>query len=107
MTPRATFADRLALARRLIARRSDRPPTHLADQLAAAGSEARVLHDRIGAALPLLEPGWNWRQRIEVAPSDDIRAYVLAAVIDCTTMCVHLRRGGPRPAFVSLPLRRI
>ena len=47
--PRATFPDRLALARRLVARGAARPPVHLADQLEAAGSEARVLHDRTGA----------------------------------------------------------
>jgi len=107
MTSQATFADRLSLARRLIARGAARQPVPLADQLAAAGSEARVLHDRIGAALPILQPDRDWRQRIEVAPSDDVRAYILAAVLDCVNVCVHLRRGGPRPAFVQLPLRRI
>jgi hypothetical protein len=105
--PRASFADRLALARRLIARGAARPPVHLADQLAAAGSDARLLHDCIGAALPILEPGRNWRQRIEADPSDDVRAYILAATLDCTTVCVHLRRGGPQPVFVQLPLRRV
>ena len=107
MTARYPFSDRLALARRLVARRSARPPVHLADQLEAAGSEARVLHDRIGATLPVLEPERNWQYRVEADPSDGVKALILAAVLDCTTMCVHLRRGGPRPAFVQLPLRRI
>jgi hypothetical protein len=83
------------------------PAGHVADQLAAAGSEARILHDRIGATLPIMQPDRNWRQRIEADPSDHVRAYILAATLDCTTVCVHLRRGGPRPAFVQLPLRRV
>lgn len=103
---RHSFADRLALARRLIAHGAARQPIHVADQLEAAGSEARVLHDHIGAALPILEPSRTWRQRIDADPSDDVRAYILAATLDCTTVCIHLRRGGPRPAFVQLPLRR-
>jgi hypothetical protein len=66
-----------------------------------------MLHDRIGAALPILQPDRHWRQRIEVTPSDNVRAHILAAVLDCLDVCVHLRRGGPQPAFVQLPLRRI
>ena len=107
MTARYPFSDRLALARRLVARRSARPPVHLADQLEAAGSEARVLHDCIGATLPVLEPERNWRHRVEADPTDNVKAYLLATVLDCTTVCVHLRRGGPRPAFVQLALRRV
>ena len=103
---RATFADRLALARRLIARRTA-PSVHLADQLVAAGSEARALHARIGAALPILRPDRGWQPRLEVDATDEIKALILAAVLDCVNVCVHLRRGGPRPAFVQLPLRRI
>jgi hypothetical protein len=57
--------------------------------------------------LPILQPDRRWRQRVDVAPSDDVKALLLAAVFDCTTICVHLRRGGPQPAFVRLPLRRI
>ena len=107
MTGRASFADRLALARRLLARGASRPPVHLADQLAAAGSEARALHDRIGAALPIMQPGRQWYHRTEPRPSTGARAYLLAAVLDCTIVCVHIRRGGPRPAFVQLALRRV
>lgn len=103
----APFTDRLALARRLIARGAARLPVHITDQFAAAGSEARMLHDHIGAVLPILEPDRTWRQRIDTDPSDDVRAYILAATLDCTTVCVHIRRGGPRPAFVQLPLRRV
>ena len=106
MTGRASFADRLNVARKLIARRSV-PPVHLTDQLEAAGTEARALHDRLGAALPILQPDRQWYGRVEVAPSDEVKALLLAAILDCTTMCIHLRRGGPRPAFVQLPLRRV
>ena len=102
-----TFADRLAQARALVARGAQPLPGHLADQLGAAGAEAGALHDRIGAALPILDPRRGWRRREEAAPSDETRAYLLAALFGCAAVCVHLRRGGPRPAFVRLPLRRI
>lgn len=105
--PRATFADRLALARRLIARRSPSPAVHLADQLGAASAETRVLHDRIGEVLPIMAPDREWRQRIDADPSADVQAHVLAAVIGCTIVCVHIRRGGPRPTIVRLALCRV
>jgi hypothetical protein len=57
--------------------------------------------------LPILQPDRTWHQRIDADPSDTVRAYLLAATLDCTTVCIHLRRGGPRPAFVQLPLRRV
>jgi hypothetical protein len=103
----ASFAAHLELARRLIARGPAPLPNHVTDQLDAAGAEARTLHDRIGAALPVLQPDRAWYQRIDSSPSDDVRAYILAATLDCTTVCTHLRRGGPQPAFVQLPLRRV
>jgi hypothetical protein len=105
--PRYSFADRLALARRMIARGARPASVHLADQLQAAGREARQVHDQIGAALPLIAPDRTWRQRVDADPSDTLRAYLLAAVLDCTTVCIHIRRGGPRPAFVQLPTRRV
>jgi hypothetical protein len=40
-------------------------------------------------------------------PSDETRAYLLAAVLGCTTVCIHIRRGGPQPAYCRLPLRRV
>ena len=67
MTGRVSFADRLALARRLLARGAAAMPTHLADQLEAAGKDARVLHDRLVAALPILQPDRQWYGRVEVA----------------------------------------
>lgn len=105
---RRPFADRLALARRLIARGASRPPSHLADQLAAANAEARALHDRIGATLPVVAPDRAWYHRTDSEPSDEVRAYLLAYVLGCTgALCIHLRRGGPRPAFCRLPPRRV
>jgi len=106
MSRRHDFATRLALARRLIARGAAPAPVHLADQLDAAGAETRVLHDRIGAVLPVVVPDRAWYQRVNAAPSDDVRAYLLAALLGCTITCVHLRRGGPQPAICRLPLRR-
>jgi hypothetical protein len=107
MKRRHSFATRLELAHALIARGAAPAPVHLADQLDAAGAEARRQHDRLGAVLPLLEPDRHWRQRIDSSPSDAVRAHLLAAVLDCVNVCVHLRRSGPQPAFCQLPLRRI
>ena len=103
----APFADRLAQARALIARGVAPLPGHVADQMGAAGAEAGVLHDGIATVLPILDPHRGWRRLTDAAPSDDTRAYLLAALLDCASVCPHVRRGGPRPAFVRLPLRRI
>jgi hypothetical protein len=107
MTRRDPFATRLTLARAVIARGAAPAPVHLADQLAAAGHEARALHDLIGSALPILQPDRAWHQRIDTSPSEAVRAYILAAMLDCTTVCCHLKRGGPQPAFDLLALRRV
>src|SRR5215203_5038158 len=82
-------------------------PVHLADQLAAASTDARRWHDRLGVVLPAVDPGRRWYHRAAGAPSDDVRAYLLAALLGCVTVCLHLRRGGPRPAVARLPLRRV
>jgi hypothetical protein len=102
-----SFTARLELARRLLARGTPGMPGHVADQLAAASADTRELHDRIGLLLPLLEPGRTWRQRMDASPSDDTRTYLLAALLGCTAVCSHLKRGGPQPAFARLPLRRV
>jgi hypothetical protein len=105
--PPSPFTDRLALARRLVAKSAPTAPIHIADQLGAADREVRQLHDRLAAVLPMLEPARQWRQRMDAVPSDDIRAYLLAALLGCTNCCPHLRRGGPRPALARLPLGRV
>ena len=105
---RHDFPSRLALARALIAHGASRLPGHLADQLEAAGSEARTLHDRMGAVLPILEPERQWHHRSDSSPSTDTKAFLLAAVLgSLQTVCCHLRKGGVQPAFVNLALRRI
>lgn len=103
---RQEFATRLARARAMIARGAEPAPSHIADQLEAARADASVMHDRMGAVLPILEPDRAWRQRLDTSTSDDVRAYLLAALFDCTTLCPHLKQGGPQPAIVKLPLRR-
>src|SRR4051794_32008961 len=105
--PPASFADRLALARALVARGATRQPVQIEDQLDAAAREARLFHDRLGAILPVIEALKRWQHRSDCEPSDETRAYLLAALFGCTSLCVHLRRGGPRPAIVRLPLRRV
>ena len=102
---RAPFPARLALARAMIARGMPAAPVHLADQFLAASAETRRHHDRIGAVLPLLEPERNWRRLLDTAPSTETRAYLLAAVLGCVEVCCHLKRGGPQPCIVRLPLR--
>jgi hypothetical protein len=103
---RHDFAARLSLAHALIARGAPSLAGHVADQLAAASRDTRALHDRLAAVLPLLAPDRHWRQRLETGPSDAVRAHLLAAVLDCPAACCHLKRGGPQPAIVRLPLRR-
>jgi len=100
------FATRLRFARALIAGGATPAPGHLADQLDAASAEVREAHDRLGVVLPLVAPDRTWHHRIDASPSDDVKAYLLAAVLGCAAYCIHLRRGGPQPAFVRLPLRR-
>jgi hypothetical protein len=106
MIARHDFATRLQVARLLLARGVPPAPVHLGDQLDAAADETREIHDRLGAALPLLHPGRAWYQKADPHSSADVRAYLLAGVLGCTVYCCHLRRGGPQPAYVRLPLRR-
>jgi hypothetical protein len=98
------FSERLALARQMVARRAQQPPVHLADQFSAAGREVLTLHDRLMMVLPQIEPDRRWHQRLNDQPSDEVRAYLLAALLGCTT---DLRPpsagrpaagGGPPPA---------
>jgi hypothetical protein len=105
--PGVPFHDRLALARQMVARRAPQPPVHLADQLGAAGREVRQIHDHLMSVLPQIEPDRHWRQRMDAEPSDEVRAVLLASLMGCTTICLHLRRGGPRPAIARLSLRRV
>jgi hypothetical protein len=100
------FAARLAAARTMVARGAPAAPVYLADQLLAASADTRQIHDRIGTLMPLLEPGRNWRQRMDTEPSSETRAYLLAALLGCTEVCPHLKRSGPQPAIVRLPLHR-
>src|SRR5215218_9585729 len=92
--PVAPFAERLRVARKLIAAGASQLPVHLADQYGAARADARGLHDRIGRLLPILEPDGPWHQRLDPPPSGDVRAYLVAAVLGCLgDVCCHLRRG--------------
>jgi hypothetical protein len=104
---RHSFPVRLALARTMIARGTTATPVHLADQIRAAGSEVRQIHDCMATVMPLLEPTRNWRQRVDADPSETTRAYLLAAIIGCVEVCPHLRKGGPQPGIARLPLRRV
>jgi hypothetical protein len=105
--PPTPFAVRLAPARRLVAGSAPPVPVNLGDQLDAAGREVLQIHDRLGAVLPMLVPGRRRQHRADAAPSDEIRAYLLAAILACTTVCAHVRRGGPRPVIAGLALRRL
>jgi hypothetical protein len=108
MTARRSFTDRLALARRLVARGALGLPGHVADQLEAANAETRTLHDQLGVVLPALEPARRWRHRPDADLSGEVRAYLIAAVMGCLgDVCCHLRKGDPQPAFALLPLHRV
>jgi hypothetical protein len=104
----APFSERLAVVRRLIAQGAPVPAVHLADQIGAASGEARLFHDQLGVLLPIVAPERAWYQRLDTSPSTDTRAYLLAAVLSCLgSVCCHLKRGGPQPAFAQLALRRV
>src|SRR4051812_5228243 len=105
MTPRPDFPTPPAFARALLARGAPAIPVHVADQLDAAGAEVRVLHDRMGLLLPILEPARTWYDRVDAQPSDETRTHLLAAVMGCR-YCVHLRRGGAQPVVVRLVVDR-
>jgi hypothetical protein len=104
---RHDFRTRLALAHRMLARGHDPAPADVADQMQAANGEVRRMADRLGMLLPILSPDRNWHQMMESTPSETVRAYLLAGVFGCTDVCPHLRRGGPQPAIVRLPLHRV
>jgi len=82
-------------------------PAHVADQLDAAGCEVRAMHDRLGTLLPDVEPGRRWYSCQDVYPSDEVRAYLTAVLLGCVNVCMHVHRGGPRPAIARLLLGRI
>jgi hypothetical protein len=102
------FHERLAVAREMMAKPMRMPPTWIGDQLAAAAAETRIVHERVGAVLPILEPDRSWRRR-DADPTAESTAYLLAALLGCLArLCCHLRRGGgPQPAVAHLPLRRV
>ena len=106
MIARYPFAMRLSLARELISRGAPSFAGHVADQLAAASRDTRALTENLAVVLPLLAPERTWRQRLDTSPSDETRAYLFAAVLDCAEACCHLKRGGPQPAIIRLPPRR-
>jgi hypothetical protein len=101
------FAVRLAVARGPIARGASPLAVHEVDQLDAASRGTRLLHDRLGALLPIVAPDRPWRQQLDMSPSTARRAHLLASVLGCPTVCCHLRKGAAQPAFVTLALRRI
>lgn len=105
--PAAPFRDRLALAQLMVARGPRQMPVNIADQTKAAGREMHRVYDHLGELLPALEPDRNWRQRTDLASTDETRSLLLAALLGCVNVCVHLRRGGPQPAYCRLPLRRV
>ena len=107
MIRRHDFATRLRWAHAMIAQGAPSPAGHVADQLEAASRDTRSMTETLAVVLPLLAPERNWRQRIDTSPSDHVRAYLLAAVLDCAAACCHLKRGGPQPAIIRLPLRRV
>jgi hypothetical protein len=104
---RYPFPDRLAAARRMLARQTAPVSVHQADQIDAATSEVQAMAERLGLLLPLLAPDRAWFHRHDDQPSTETRAYLLAGVLGCTDVCPHLRRGGPQPGIVRLPLGRI
>jgi hypothetical protein len=63
--------------------------------------------DRLGLVLPRIEPGRNWRQHRDNEPSDETREMLLAGLLSCVNICLHFRRGGPRPAIARPAMHRV
>ena len=103
---RIPFSTRLTAARAMLARGAPPAPAHLADQFRAASADTRELHDRIGMLMPLLEPGRNWRQRMDASRQPTPGRSCWPRCSAAPKSCPHLRRGGPQPTFVRLPLHR-
>jgi hypothetical protein len=105
-----SFATRLETARRMVA--NERPPAgprpaHWLDQLRAASAEARDQVLLTAHVVRIVEPERDWRHR-DRDPGAEARSHMLAGLLDCMrSMCPHLRKGGPQPAYAMLPLRRL
>jgi hypothetical protein len=103
----ASFEERLAAAYMLLAQwQGLRPPVDVADQAEAAARDALELVRRIGAVEELRSPGRLHGLTMIDDSGHHRRARILAAVLACSP-CWHVRNGGPQPAVVSLPTRRI
>lgn len=103
------FDERLAIAREILRYAPDAVshiPAHDRDQLQAAADETRVFAQVARNFLTASQPERGWRLLERANPLPDQHAYLLAALLDISS-CSHLRKGGPQPAFGSLPLRRI
>jgi hypothetical protein len=104
------FATRLAAARQIIARCNSGAvtiPDHIVDQLRAAERETSGILDRHFGIMQMVEPDRNWQRLTDRAPADEHRARLLAALMGCTTVCPHIRRGGPQPVIARLALHRL
>lgn len=104
MSRRLSFDDRLELARRLIARGST-PPSHVVDQMDAAARETAAQMGIAGVLLTLTQPDRGWRHKHQGSTPEQ-QVYLTAALLGCCP-CIHIRRSGPQPVVVSLPLKRI
>ncbi|MPY92956.1 MAG: hypothetical protein GEV08_07775 [Acidimicrobiia bacterium] len=105
MTP---FDERVEHARRLI-RRTSRPvlPVAYVDQLGAASCEARGCLDRIGDIWETFQPSLRrYEGDCDSVVGVELAARILAVYAEAT-LCPHLRRGGPQPAFYRLETRRL
>ena len=53
-------------------------------------------------------PEREWFYRSHADAPGEVRSYLLAGVLACLSdVCCHLRKGGPQPALVLLPQRRV
>ena len=102
----ALFRDRLAAARRLVTINTAQMAAGMADQVEAASGESFEALVAAGVVLALVQPDRKWHFSTQDAPTDEVKAHLVAGILGCVP-CVHLRRGGPQPAMAALPLRRV
>ena len=108
VTVETPFTIRLTIARQMITRGVGCLSQQEYDQVEAAVRDSRRIASDAARLVRLLQSDRGWCERTQSAMETEQRVYVLAALLDCVrATCIHLRREGPQPAFVQLPLRRV
>lgn len=88
------------------------PPGHVLDQIRASARDAHQQAKHLGQILAALDPAEAWQSHFakegeEARPLPDEVTTLLVVALGGLSQCVHLRRGGPQPAWARLALHRL